>query len=208
LSHALVLPPDAIDAVRPLDLVLIAGVQGSGKTTFALEHFRQRIRVNLDEIRRFYRRMTAGAEWTSQDWNPGIEPLFRQIEEQVIRHNLGEGMHVVVDNTNISRRSRAHYLGLAHELGRTVGVIFLDLPLDVCLRHNGQRSARVPDPVLREFHSGREMPARDEGFDYLRVVGLDELGAPSAPPPASASRDGAEGGGEPCGRARPVATRD
>ena len=174
------LEANLVDSVRELDLVLVAGVQGSGKTTITTGLFRDRVRVNLDEIRFFYKRMTTGGVWTSDDWRPAIEPLFRKIEDDVLRFNLQSGQRVVVDNTNISRKSRAHYLALAKALGKSIGLIFLDLPLDTCLTRNRSRSAFVPEPVIAEFFQMREMPDADEGFDRLHVV--------DARPPAFAAQ--------------------
>lgn len=174
---------DPVASVRGIDLVLVAGVQGSGKTTLTKDLFRDRVRVNLDEIRFFYKRMTTGGEWGNHDWRPAIEPLFRKIEEDCLRFNLAQGQPVVVDNTNTSRRSRAHYVGIARSLGRSVGLLFLDLPLDTCLVRNRGRSVRVPEPVVEEFFTSRELPAGDEGFDVLRIVSADEMLALRAAPP-------------------------
>lgn len=159
-----------LESVRRVDLLLVAGVQGSGKTTVTLNQFRDRVRVNLDEIRRFYQRMTSGRDWSSDDWNPAIEPVFRKIEEDLLRYNLQAGHPLVVDNTSISRKSRAFYRTLTRELGKTIGIIFFDVPLETCLHRNQHRSARVPEPVLHEFWTNREMPAADEGFDVLHIV--------------------------------------
>jgi predicted kinase len=174
---------DPVQSVRGLDLVLVAGVQGSGKTTITKELFRDRVRVNLDEIRFFYKRMTTGGEWTNHDWRPAIEPLFRKIEDDCLRFNLTAGTPVVVDNTNLSRKSRAHYTGIARSLGRSIGLIFLDVPLETCLSRNRGRAMRVPEPVVEEFYTSRELPGEDEGFDVLRIVSPDELLALPVPRP-------------------------
>ena len=168
---------ELLESVRDLDLVLVAGVQGSGKTTLTTGGFRDRVRVNLDEIRYSYKRMTTGREWRNDDYRPGLEPLFRQIEDDCLRFNLRAGNRLVVDNTNVSRKSRAHYLALARSMERSVGLIFLDLPLTTCLERNRGRTAHVPEPVIAEFYQNREMPSADEGFDRVHVVGPDLLAA-------------------------------
>lgn len=165
---------DLVNETAALDLLLVAGVQGSGKTLLAQTVFSDRMRVNLDEIRFFYRQMTAGKPFTSSDWTPRLEPLFSEIEERIIRWNLCEGHRLVVDNTNVVRRTRSHYRRIARDLGKTAGVVFLDLPVEVCLLHNGSRRLVVPEAVVRAFHARREAPTPDEGFDYHRIVGLDQ----------------------------------
>jgi predicted kinase len=164
-----------LESVRDIDLVLVGGVQGSGKTTLTLGELRDRVRINLDEIRTFYKRMTVGGEWRSDDWRPAFEPLYRKIEDECLRFNLQAGNRVVVDNTCITRKARAHYTALAKALDKTIGLIFLDLPLDDCLERNRNRKARVPEPVVHDFFRMREMPAADEGFDRLHVVAPREL---------------------------------
>lgn len=168
---------DPLDAVRDVDLVLVAGVQGSGKTTLTRAGFTDRVRVNLDEIRHFYKRMTVGGDWRSDDWRPAMEPLYRQIEDDCLRFNLTAGNRVVCDNTNITRKSRAHYLAMARALKKSIAILFLDQPLDTCLDRNRHRAAYVPEPVINEFFQMREMPSVDEGFDALHIVGLEALTA-------------------------------
>lgn len=174
---------DPVESVRELDLVLVAGVQGSGKTTLTLGRFSDRVRINLDEIRYFYKRMTTGVDWRNDDYRPGTEPLFRSIEDDCLRFNLRAGNRIVVDNTNVSRRHRAHYLALARTMRKSIGLVYLDLPLDTCLSRNRARSAYVPEPVITEFFQMRELPTVDEGFDQLHLVGAEALTALRASTP-------------------------
>jgi len=153
-----------------VDLLLISGVQGTGKSTLATRHFRDRVRANLDDVRYFYRHMTSGQSWKPTDWRRDLEPLIVSLEERIIRFNLEQGNRMVVDNTNITRESRAHYARLCQELGRSIGIIFLDLPLDYCLTKNVSRPISVPDQIVKIFHSRRELPSFDEGFDFIRVI--------------------------------------
>lgn len=153
-----------------VDLLLVGGPQGAGKSSLATRWFRDRRRVNRDEIRAFHRRLTTGRDWRTGDWNQSIEPLITTIEMAVIRHELAAGNQVVVDNTLINEELRAPYIALAKELGKSIGCLFLALPLELCRTRNQARDLTVPDQVLLEFHQSMTPPSLAEGLDCVRVM--------------------------------------
>lgn len=163
------------NSMRPVgmddvDMLLIGGLQGSGKSSLATRAFKDRRRVNRDEIRAFHKRLTCGAEWSAGDWSRDLEPLVTTIEDALIRHELRAGRRLVIDNTLIHERLRAPYVALAREAGRSVGCLFLDVPLEICLARNRARVSPVPEAVVRDFHAARRMPVIAEGFDFVKVV--------------------------------------
>lgn len=165
---------ETADIMKPhhaenVDLLLIGGPQGSGKSSLATHWFRDRKRVNRDAIRAGLLEMTTGRKWSAKEWTPEVEPLLTEIEMAVIRHELSRGHQVVVDNTHILATHRAPYIELARELGKTTGCIFLALPLETCMERNRKRSRTIPEHVLADFHSQMEVPSPEEGLDFLQV---------------------------------------
>ena len=153
-----------------VDILLIGGLQGAGKSSLATGAFGDRQRVNRDDIRSFHKTMTTGTGWRPEDWNDGIEPLITAIESNIIRFELGMGHRLVIDNTLINRRLRTPYIALAREQSRSIGCLFLDLPFQSCVERNRQRERQVPERVLADFHASIEFPTKEEGLDFVRIL--------------------------------------
>lgn len=136
-----------------LELVILIGLQGAGKSTFYRTHF-------------------AGThDWVSKDhFRNNPRPARRQ--QQLIEEALRAGRSVVVDNTNPTAEVRAGLIGLARLYGARVVGYFFESVLADCLERNRQRAgkARVPDAALYATRKRLEPPSIVEGFDRLYFV--------------------------------------
>lgn len=151
-------------------LVVMVGVPGSGKTTLAKKlvdkgfHY-----LNADSIRmELY-----GNEAEQGDKEEVFTIFFQRLEMA-----LGEGLDIVVDNTNINLRQRKPILERATRFAYAdVQLWLLDVPLDVCLQRNAQRQRTVPDDIVANMfmelnRSGR--PQHAEGRLVIIRPGKDE----------------------------------
>ena len=136
-----------------MELVILVGLQGSGKTTFCRDRFAAtHAHVSKDNLRS----------------NP--RPARRQ------RHLLAEafeaGRSVVVDNTNPTAADRAELVGLARTAGAAVVCYYFPPDVEASLRRNALREgkARVPDHAVRITAARLEPPTPAEGFDRLFAV--------------------------------------
>jgi predicted kinase len=143
------------ESTRPLEVAILVGLQGSGKTTFYRRHLAgTHVHVSKDLMRKARRRE---------------ERQQRQIAEALVA-----GKSVAVDNTNPSRAERQPIIDLARQHGaRVVGYLF---PLDVAIQHerNAARTGkeRVPDVGFYATVKRFRTPTSDEGFDALFRVML------------------------------------
>jgi predicted kinase len=143
----------------PLEIVLLVGLQGSGKSTFYRSHYAAtHVLVSKDRFRNNRR------------------PQRRQM--QLIEEALKEGRSVVVDNTNPTVEDRAPIIVLARSYGARVVGFFLDSCLGDCLERNARRSGRerVPDKALYITLERLRKPRIGEGFDQLYQVRLTAEG--------------------------------
>jgi predicted kinase len=133
-----------------MEVVLLVGLQGSGKSTFYRTFFADtRVLVSKDLLRNNRR--------------PGRRQL------QLVDGALQEGRSVVVDNTNPTPDDRAPLIELARRHGAdVVGIAFVP-DLDACLERNRNRTGRgrVPDRALYITSRRLRPPTLDEGFDRL-----------------------------------------
>lgn len=160
------------------DLLLVGGIQGSGKTFVATRFFPDRLRISLDEIRAAYVRMTRGRDPRNEDFDGLPHEILVEHERRIMIHHLEQGDRLVMDNTMIRPEWRIPYVERAHAAGCTVAMLFLDMPLARCLANNGGRGRVLPRPLIERFHGERVLPTPAEGYDRLHVVtSYDELGA-------------------------------
>jgi predicted kinase len=133
-------------------LVIMMGVQGSGKSTFYARHLSgEYIRVNLDTLK------------------------TRNRERLLIEECQTSSQSYAVDNTNPTRADRERYIPTARALGyRVIGYV-MQTGLEHCLERNRTREgkARVPDVAIYATLRKFEWPSYEEGFDELYLVEND-----------------------------------
>ncbi|MDB5308982.1 MAG: hypothetical protein JWO38_3184 [Gemmataceae bacterium] len=142
-----------------MELVVLIGLQGSGKTTFFRDRFAATHRhVSKDLIRNNRR--------------PGRR------QRQLIEEAFEAGESVAVDNTNPTVADRAELIALGRAFGATVVSYFFPSDLEASLRRNAGREgkARVPDKAVQITARRLEPPTRAEGFDRLYQVRLIDGG--------------------------------
>lgn len=158
---------------QSLDAVLICGLQGAGKSHFAKTYFAEggRKRVNRKEIRRLLYEMTNfGEPWREEYFNDHDEILVNHVERKIIEHLLQNRQLVLIDDTNVSAEARSEYVAIAKRLGKTIGAIFLDLPLKLCLERNRARDDQLSESIITNLYAELELPAKEEGFKELLIL--------------------------------------
>jgi predicted kinase len=136
-----------------VEAVIFVGLQGAGKSTFYKERFfTTHVRVNLDMLKTRHR------------------------EKRLVQACVETGQSFVVDNTNPTKAERSVYIEAAKAAGfRVVGYYFQSRVED-CNRRNGQRppAQQVPLKGILGTAGRMELPARDEGFDTMFYVRIDD----------------------------------
>lgn len=158
---------------KALDALLICGLQGAGKSHFAKGYLADggRKRVNRKEIRRLLYEMTNfGEPWKEEYFNDHDEILVNHVERKIIEHLLQNRQPVLIDDTNVTADSRSQYVSIAKRLGKTIGVIFLDLPLKLCLERNRSRDDQLSESIITNLYAQLELPSKGEGFKEILIL--------------------------------------
>lgn len=158
---------------KMLDLVIVCGLPGSGKSHFASKYFKDagRNRVNRKEIRRMIFEMTNfGTDWSEDQFDAADDFLVKHVERKILEHLLQHNRQVLVDNTSVSRSSRKTYVDIARQMHRSIGVIYLHAPVITCLERNRTREDEVPEIVISNLAASAVLPDRSEGFQEVLVV--------------------------------------
>lgn len=157
----------------PGTLIVLVGISGSGKTSFAAR-FPRAWRVCLDD----YREMA-----TDDAADQTATPVAAQIQDLLLEARLVRGLTTVVDSTAVHAHVRAKLLATARHWQRPAAAVLFDLPLQLCQRQNASRARVVPEDVLLaqyQLRPSREQLLR-EGFADVRLAPLPAVSGAGHP---------------------------
>ena len=156
-----------------IDILLVCGLPGSGKSVFSKQFFSNsgRDRVNRKEIHRLlYEMIHFGKRWTEQEFDAVDEHLVKHVERKIIEQLLQKNQKVLIDNTSVSESSRKTYVGIAQQMHKTIGAVFLHTPPATCLKRNREREDPVPERVISNLAAAIDLPRPEEGFKAVLVL--------------------------------------
>jgi polynucleotide kinase-phosphatase len=157
--------------VPAMGLVVLVGVSGSGKSTFARQHFKPTEVVSSD----FCRGLVADDE-NDQAATPDAFDVLHYI----VGTRLRRGLLTVVDATNVQQPARASLVKLARSHDVLVDAVVIDVPESVALERNSHRPDRDfgRHVVARQYRDLKRSMGRltKEGFRRVHVLrGTDEV---------------------------------
>ncbi|MFG2652265.1 polynucleotide kinase-phosphatase [Streptomyces sp. NPDC048436] len=158
--------------VTDLSLVVLVGATGSGKSTFAREHFKPTEVLSSD----FCRGLVADDENDQGASRDAFDVLH-----YIAGKRLAAGRRTVVDATNVQSDSRKQLIELARQYDVLPIAIVLDVPEEVCAQRNASRADRadMPRRVIQRHQRELRRSLRHlerEGFRKVHVLrGVEEV---------------------------------
>ncbi len=155
--------------VPELGLVVLCGASGSGKSTFAHQHFLATEVVSSDQCRAL-----VSDDQTDQSVT---QPAFELLHD-IVDKRLQVGRMTVVDATNTKPEDRRALIELARRWDVLATAIVFDLPVQVCLERNELRTDRqTPEHAIRRQHQTLRRTSsslRKEKFSRVYTIGSVE----------------------------------
>lgn len=122
-------------------VIICQGIQGSGKSTWALDYVTKeptkRVRVNRDSIRKML----------GKYWVPEREELCTEIEDKIIAYAMVRGFEVVIDDMNLNSKTLEHINQLVRNVDSNVDIRYnlFNTSLTECVTRVEKRNASLPE---------------------------------------------------------------
>lgn len=146
-------------------VVVLAGAAGCGKSTVAARHFAADDVLSSDA----FRALVAGDAADQSASAAAFSLLRHALDARMARRRF-----TVVDATNLTRRERRRFVGVARRHDVPAVAVVFDLPLATCRQRAAARTSRPVDAevVERQHRALRESLAGidDEGFADVVVI--------------------------------------
>ncbi len=141
-----------------MELHILCGIPGCGKSTLA-ESLSGYI-ISTDQVRKFL--------WGDESFFKHDKLVF-QLVEIITKYMISKKEDLIIDATNITKKSRKIFIDIAKEHGAKVIVHWIDCPLAKAIEQNSQRERRVPEAVIRSMYKSFQPPTTQEGIDIIKV---------------------------------------
>lgn len=141
-------------------MYILVGAPATGKSTYAKENFKDAIIVSSDKVREIM--------YGSEEIQGSPAAVFSQVHFNCWQY-LVQGIDVVVDATNISKKNRAKLRG-GMPLDTEFKAIVFKTDLETAIKRNAERDRHVPEDVIKRMFKNFEMPTADEGFAEIIEV--------------------------------------
>ncbi|MBN1345747.1 MAG: AAA family ATPase [Phycisphaerae bacterium] len=161
---------DAIEIALPYRcLVVLSGIPGSGKSTFARRRFGPTEIISSDGCR---------AAICDQVHNQAASRDAFELMHDIIARRMKFDRFSVADATHLTPESRKGLLKLCQRFNYPAYLIVLDVPPEVCKERDAHRRDRRVGSEVIDLHASRFRcdPARyrAEGFQEVWILGTDE----------------------------------
>lgn len=158
------------------NLVVMVGLPGSGKTTYSKEYFPDYQRLSSDDL------LEEIARRSGKTYNEVYKSHIALTDTQFmlnLRLAIAKGADIVVDRTNLSKRSRSRILTPLIELQRVadynVTAILMNTDLDVIkarLKAREKEGKTIPEAVMNQMTMLYEPIGSEELIN--EVIEVDE----------------------------------
>ncbi len=151
-------------------MILMVGIAGAGKTTFAKKTYPAFDRISLDDLAQNYSKKVKLYKRYTPDGLATPSSKSRTAQHVLVSESLKVGRGIVIDDTNLTRHIRSHHIAHGKRYNYMIDcVVFYNRRR--ALRQNQNRTTEiVPEHVLRNQWRMLEKPRMDEGFASIRYI--------------------------------------
>lgn len=144
-------------------LILLVGIPGAGKTTYAkkcISPLEDSIHLSSDLIR---------AELYGDESIQGDPSEVFSLMQRRALEALNNGQHVIYDATNVTRKDRACIISQCPKFAKIEAHIVW-APIETCIERDANRERTVGKAVIDKMLKRFQAPYYDEGIDEIKVI--------------------------------------
>ena len=150
-------------------LVLLAGLPGSGKSTFAMTHFPLDAIISTDRIRE---------EFSNNSRNQLVSDAAFTLARKITEERLGRGEIAVIDAQNLSENTRAQFYQVAEATGAKIVAFFLNTSVAESVEQNKKRGKDVGASYIKRrrgvYATARRSLEKNPHVSEVHVVEHDD----------------------------------
>ena len=147
-------------------LIMLVGIPGSGKTTYAKEYARihdDTIHISSDSIR---------AELYGDESIQGDPATVFSLMQKRAVEAIKSGKTVLYDATNMTRKDRSGIIDACPRYAQVEAHVVW-APIEICVERDSNRDRTVGRAVIDKMLKRFQAPYYDEGFDDIKIVRPD-----------------------------------
>lgn len=144
-------------------LILLVGIPGSGKTTYAEKYINENpgtVHLSSDKIRKEL--------WGDEAIQGDNNEVFSLMQSRAI-NALNFGDNVIYDATNITRKDRSYIIALCPKFVKIEAHVIW-APIKTCIERDAARKRTVGKEVIDKMLKRFQAPYYDEGIDEIKVI--------------------------------------
>ena len=144
------------------------GISGSGKTTLSKIAFPDHTHISLDVLKTIspIEKINILARHKDLSCCTGLSNN-RKRECVLLHEALNACKNVVIDDTNLTKETRARHISTSHEYGAVVRTVHFT-NTSQAFNYNRKRVKKLSDSVLYGQCDKISAPTKNEGFDYIQ----------------------------------------
>ena len=144
-------------------LILLVGIPGSGKTTYAEKYIEKNpgtVHLSSDKI--------CKELWGDEAIQGDNNEVFSLMQSRAI-NALNFGDNVIYDATNITRKDRSYIIALCPKFVK-IECHIIWAPIETCIKRDATRKRTVGKEVIDKMLKRFQAPYYDEGLDEIKII--------------------------------------
>ena len=144
---------------------LLSGIAGSGKSTWAEYYVKNNINtviISTDAIRYEL--------FKSYQLDRDQEKIVQRTIMDRVADCAKQGLDIIIDIAVVKNKNRIKWFNKLRPYFKQIELVYLDIPLSVCLENNKNRDRHVPEYVIKFMDSIRELPNEEVNKLFTKIT--------------------------------------